>query len=231
MMFETPEEFLFEAQDPLFLSRLDILFIEPDGRFQDTPQQVRNLGYDGQIVFLSHSLLPENIFKAFDVNSVNYLKKTEAAMCFKSTTEHPLACTCRFRAVCEQTLVAIEQSDREHFAVKSNGEYRNIKIKDILYFQGTPHHTVRVRYAHKEFYFNSSLKELADELPAQGFVRVHRSFIVSLAAIQVLDSSGVTLTSGEILPVSRNQYMDTKRALDEWHRTAHISLIGESTDE
>jgi len=52
-----------------------------------------------------------------------------------------------------------------------------------------------------------TLKSLIDMLPSEGFVRIHRSFVVASDKISSFNKREVTVVSGKILPVGR-QYTD-----------------------
>ncbi|MDE6686863.1 MAG: LytTR family transcriptional regulator, partial [Lachnospiraceae bacterium] len=50
-------------------------------------------------------------------------------------------------------------------------------------------------------------------LPETRFFRCHRSYIVSLAEIETIERYQATMKNGDILPISQQQYTETKNRL------------------
>ncbi len=95
--------------------------------------------------------------------------------------------------------------------VSMNGMLTAILINDIYYVEVfkriiTIHHKEGTSdtYAH--------LSETEEILSPFGFVRVHRSYIVSALAIKNLSSTKITLINGEEIPVSKTYYSSVKKA-------------------
>lgn len=62
----------------------------------------------------------------------------------------------------------------------------------------------------------NSLKSIMSKLPADEFMRIHRSFLVSIARIDAIGRNGVYI-GGEHIPAG-DQYKDEfKQLLDRWH--------------
>jgi two-component system response regulator AlgR len=104
---------------------------------------------------------------------------------------------------------------RRHIAVRVRSELRLIPVKEIVFFRAEQKYVV-VRHGSEEYLIDESLKQLAKELfPA--FVRAHRSLLVSMAHIEVLerDDDGRHFLRmhglAERLPVSRRQLADLRR--------------------
>lgn len=60
------------------------------------------------------------------------------------------------------------------------------------------------------------MMELEQQLAPLGFLRVHQSFLVNMQYIRKLQSTGVALTTGEVLPVSARNYQKLKGTLLAW---------------
>ena len=78
---------------------------------------------------------------------------------------------------------------------------------------------VCVWYAGGKFIFQSSLSNLEERLKDRGFMRVHRSYLVSLDAVHRISfEDGITLNNGKSIPSSRSNYSVLKDAMDKWRR-------------
>ena len=61
-----------------------------------------------------------------------------------------------------------------------------------------------------------SLRTLEEKLAEEGFLRIHNSFLVNMSYIAALQTSGVTLTTGQVLPVSLQGYKAIKMKYMAW---------------
>ncbi|HAK79883.1 MAG TPA: DNA-binding response regulator [Runella sp.] len=97
-------------------------------------------------------------------------------------------------------------------------EYQLVRVafKDILYIEGLKDYVkVHLQGSNKPILSLTSLKALEDKLPARKFMRVHRSFIVSLDKISSLTRNSIQIGPTTI-PVS-DQYKDTFNVfLSKW---------------
>lgn len=61
-----------------------------------------------------------------------------------------------------------------------------------------------------------TMRKLEEMLTDEGFLRIHSSYLVNMAHIQRLLSSGVTLCNGQFLMVSQHNYPEIKKKYLEW---------------
>lgn len=199
------DDLLFDMKDDAFLALVNMIIVEPEGCFAAIPVTARKKGYDGLILYLSDSTKPERYHQAFDVDAYNFVQK--------GTEMKTLA---RFQAVFEKSINAAKQLERQYIVVSCAGEYKQIEVKEILYFEGSMEHMVRIEYTGGEFYFPSTLQKLEERLRDRGFARTHRSFIVAIDAIRQLDHNEIVMTNGRKIPVGRNYYSSLKSAVERW---------------
>ena len=78
-------------------------------------------------------------------------------------------------------------AEKTHLLVRS--DYRQIRIDtaDILYIEGLKDYVKIFTAAAQPVVTQTSLKSLEDRLPAGRFMRVHRSYIVRLDAVKVIE--------------------------------------------
>jgi len=97
------------------------------------------------------------------------------------------------------------QSSKDYLFIKS--EYKTIRINfnDIKYIQGMSEY-VKIHLTHgKPIMSLLSLKSLEATLPENMFMRVHKSYIVNLQKVIVIEHNEIVYDDGVIIPVS-NQY-------------------------
>lgn len=88
---------------------------------------------------------------------------------------------------------------KEFLFVKSEYKKLRIKLADVLYFEGLKDYIkIWLKDQPKPILTLMSLKSLEEDLPKSQFMRVHRSFIVSLANIEVIERSQIIINQQRI---------------------------------
>lgn len=93
----------------------------------------------------------------------------------------------------------IVSEEKEFLFVKSEYKQLRIKLADVLYFEGLKDYIkIWLKDNPKPILTLMSLKSLEEELPNTQFMRVHRSFIVSLDNIDVIERSQIIINTQRI---------------------------------
>lgn len=88
---------------------------------------------------------------------------------------------------------------KEFLFVKSEYKQLRIKLADVLYFEGLKDYIkIYLKDNPKPILTLMSLKSLEQELPETQFMRVHRSFIVSLKNVEVIERSQIIINQQRI---------------------------------
>ncbi|RTE55236.1 DNA-binding response regulator [Arenibacter aquaticus] len=94
--------------------------------------------------------------------------------------------------------------DKKFLFVKSEYKQLKIKLDEVLYFEGLKDYIkIWLKSQPKAILTLMSLKSLEEELPKDKFMRIHRSFIVSLNAIDAVERSQIIINDRRIT-VSEN---------------------------
>ena len=98
-------------------------------------------------------------------------------------------------------------SNNEFLFLKSDYKIKRINFQNILYIEGLKEYVkVYTMLSDKPILSLSSLKNLEIKLPADKFMRVHRSFIVNLEKIETIDRSRIVFGK-KYIPIG-DQYKD-----------------------
>ena len=98
-------------------------------------------------------------------------------------------------------------SNNEFLFLKSDYKIKRINFQNILYIEGLKEYVkVYTMLSEKPILSLSSLKILEIKLPADRFMRVHRSFIVNLEKIETIDRSRIVFGK-KYIPIG-DQYKD-----------------------
>jgi two-component system, LytTR family, response regulator len=92
-------------------------------------------------------------------------------------------------------------------------EYRMMKIalSDVEFIESMEDYIHIHRPPGKTVVTLMSLKKMLEKLPADQFLRIHRSYVVPLAKVFSVQGRKVQLTTGKELPVSDSYYDDFQR--------------------
>jgi DNA-binding LytR/AlgR family response regulator len=94
-------------------------------------------------------------------------------------------------------------SDRQSFFVKVEGKMRKVDIADIRYVEGMKDYVLlHLASEPQALVTHNTMKSMEDQLPADRFMRVHRSFIVALDKIDSVTRDGDILIAGRLIPVT-----------------------------
>jgi len=107
----------------------------------------------------------------------------------------------------EQKATITIEANNEFLFLKSDYKIRRINFDDILYIEGLKDYVkVYLRNEPKPLLTISSMKQIEAKLPVTRFMRVHRSFIVNLSRIEIIERFRIVF--GKVyIPVS-DQYKD-----------------------
>ncbi|MDD6729115.1 MAG: LytTR family DNA-binding domain-containing protein [Eubacteriales bacterium] len=111
--------------------------------------------------------------------------------------------------------ISLIQVERQFcISIVSKGEIRNLQLSRIRFVENR-NRTLIIREQNLDCEVHMKLSELQKQLP-DNFIRCHQSYIVNLSHIRELTLNGAELYSGEVIPVSRSKYSDTKKAFLEY---------------
>lgn len=87
---------------------------------------------------------------------------------------------------------------------------KSILVDNIDYLQANVNYTFIYLKSKKTVYVPFSLMKIDRLISAQGFVRIHQSFLVNQNSIAAISSKELFLTDNTILPISRRHKKNLK---------------------
>jgi len=164
----------------------------------------------------------EYAIKAFEAHAVDYLLKPFSKDRFAKAIEKYLAQTSNTNPVQKQTENLLETASHspqqhERIVVKTGTKVKIIPVADVQYLQADDDY-VSVFTQEGSFLKNKTMSFFEQTLDARHFVRVHRSYILSVQEITRIDpyekdSHLAILKSGAKIPVSKTGYAKLKQVL------------------
>ena len=96
---------------------------------------------------------------------------------------------------------------RNFFLIKTDGAIKRVSFDSILFIESFSNYT-KVHTVNGEFLTSPSLKDLELFLPAELFMRIHKSYIIALDRIKKLDNHIIYLDKDYFFPIGAT-YRDT----------------------
>jgi DNA-binding LytR/AlgR family response regulator len=91
--------------------------------------------------------------------------------------------------------------ENESIFLKVDRKFVKVLIKDILYIESLKDY-IRVKTSADSFVSYQSLTSITEKLPAEKFIRVHRSFTIAVDKVTVIQGSYLEI-GGKLIPISR----------------------------
>lgn len=172
---------------------LDITMKKCDG--MTAAKLIRAIDSKVMIVFVTSSA--EYVFTGYEVRAFRYILKPELLH--------------GFTGVFKECLDEITKSNEIRFTFRTSSETVSLPLRDILYFESDKR-IIIIKTLTNEYSFYEKLDTIEEQLKKQDFVRCHQSFLVNAKKISSVKINELTLTNGEVIPVSKRRAKETNEA-------------------
>lgn len=192
-----------EAPDfafPYDLIILDIRLRAEDAGGMELARRIRSCDRTVPIVFLSN--LKEYVFQGYEVSAARYL--------LKPVTQEGL-----FPVL--DGILQEKLSEPAYLLASVSGEYRKIELDMIRYLEACGHYLKLHQANGRILEWKQNFSAVADRLPADDFVRIHRSYCVHLKYVRRITRT-VCVLDEEELPVSRGAWKSLNEAFIAYYR-------------
>ncbi|MFB6342103.1 LytR/AlgR family response regulator transcription factor [Saccharicrinis sp. FJH62] len=195
-----------EAMTALHNNKIDLMFLDIHMPQISGIEFLKILKNPPKVIFTT--AYREHALEGFELDVVDYLLKP-------ITFERFLKSVNKFYQTKSDTVQVnegIKGPDDSYIYVKENKMVKKIPLKDILYIEGYSEY-VRIYMPDKRIITKASLTELENKLPADDFLRIHKSYIVSVPHITAFSASIIEIKEKE-LPIGRNYKNSVMKALN-----------------
>jgi two-component system LytT family response regulator len=180
-------------------TNVQLLFIDINMPDISGMEFVKSLANKPYIVFTT--AYSEYAVEGFQVDAVDYLLKP-------ITFSNFLKAANKVKNLVELTTNSQPESIRanaDYLFVKSDYKLIRINLHDIRYIESM-HEYIKIHLVNdKPIMTMLSMKAIEENLPSDRFMRVHRSFIVNLSKVSVVERSRIVFDGNIYIPVS-DQY-------------------------
>jgi DNA-binding LytR/AlgR family response regulator len=193
------------AHQVLKEQQIDLIFLDINMPKLSGISFVKNLKNAPLIIFTT--AYSEYALEGFELDAVDYLKKPFGFERF---------CKAFFKAEELYRLKKIDENtdptqpeSHDFFFVKSNKKTYKVKFSDICYVEGLGDY-IQLYLSEQKIIANLSMKKMTEMLPDEKFHRIHKSYIISLDKIELVEGNSV-IVNKKRLPVGnsyRQEFME-----------------------
>lgn len=181
-----------EAYNHLQNNQVDLIFLDIEMPEMTGIELTKNLaGKDIIIIFTSSN--KDYALEAFELNIADYILKPVMPARF-------LQAVSKAQSILESRKEDVEVTKDEFLFVRDSNITRRLKLDDIFYAEAMGDY-VKFYTREKMFAIHGKMKTAEERLPKDDFIRVHRSYIVSVGKIDTLQDGGIMI-NGKFIPVA-----------------------------
>jgi DNA-binding LytR/AlgR family response regulator len=185
-VFESP----MAAYDLITEGVVDLILLDVEMQDANGVEFMRHLSKPPMVIFItSHR---DFAIESYEVKAVDYLLK-------------PLS-TGRFMQAIEKVMLRLEAenepvSDDNFFFIRENNSFVKIEVAEILFLKSLENY-IQIVTPTRIYTTLMPLSSAENSLPKAQFLRVHRSFLVNISKVTVVNKTEVLIDAHEI-PIGR----------------------------
>ena len=189
-----------EAMKYLVDDKIDMMFVDINMPDLSGMEFVQSLGKKPQVVFTT--AYSEYAIQGFQVDALDYLLKPISYTVFlKSANKVKAWFELKNRPLDNQ------QASQDYLFVKSDYKLIRIMLSDISYIESSNEYITIHQANDKPVTTLMRLKSMEEQLPEKLFMRVHRSFIVNLEKVKVIERNRIVFDAKTYIPIG-DQYKE-----------------------
>jgi DNA-binding LytR/AlgR family response regulator len=191
---------VFEAMTGLVNQKIDLMFCETVMPGFSGTEFVSNIVDRPKVVFItSHK---EYALEAFDLNVVDYILKPIQPERFMSAV-HKAWVQLNYKEKKEGEALS---PDTEYLFVTSNYALIKVNLRNVTHIEGLKDY-IKIYTSDQQspILTRMTMKSIEERLPTDAFFRAHKSFIVSIAKIDMIRNQRIQI-GNHLIPISDNNY-------------------------
>ena len=190
---------------------IDVIFLDINMPSMSGLDLLRNLKNPPLVVITT--AFREYAVESFDLEAIDYLVKPisiERFMNSISRVEKRLA-EQRPSIIVQDASTTPAKNSKDHVFLKVDKRMVKVKFEDIIYIESLKDY-VCVKTKTEKLINHNNLVSIAELLPEEEFVRIHRSYIIALSKVKAIEGNCVEI-DGQLLPIGRNFQKHIKKLI------------------
>lgn len=203
-----------DALDTVYATNIDLIFLDihmPELSGLDFIKLVKGRGK----VILT-TAYDQYALAGYEHNIVDYLLKPIPFERFLNAVQKVVDASPQHNATeaMPQHNQTLENQADDHVFVKADGKVQKVMFRDINYIEGLGNY-VTIHTTNGKIVTLLTMKEVEERLPEKSFMRVHRSFIVSLGKVQFIEGNQIFVDKKIAVPLGETFREVFFKALEE----------------
>ncbi|CAL1518313.1 LytTR family DNA-binding domain-containing protein [Chitinophaga sp. MM2321] len=178
-----------EAYNLLQEEKIDLLLLDIEMPGMSGLELTRNLGKKRPVIIFT-TVNKDYAVEAFELNVADYLIKPVSPARFIQAIE-------KAREILDSNSGELQVSETEFVFIRDNGVLKRIRTEEILFMEAMGDY-VKLYTAQKFHAIHTTLKALEEKLSPSRFMRVHRSYIVALDKIEIIEDGNIIIQKNAI---------------------------------
>ncbi len=197
------------------ISEADISLYSGGKKLLEDMKQMKQEGFD---ILLLDIDMPEisgleaaELIQRFETKPLIIFVTSHDELVYDSLQLHPFGFVRKnyldkeLNRVLEDAVREISSKEKNFFFHTAEGDIR-LSLKNILYFEAQGNY-IRVVTGTEEYKFRETMLALENSLNSEGYVRIHKGFLVNSETVKVINSDRIILDDNTELPIGRS-YQD-----------------------
>lgn len=151
---------------------------------------LKNLKTPPLVIFTT--AFPDYALESYELNVIDYLVKPISFGRFEKATQKAF----------DYFLLKQKQTEPDYFFIKCNQQLEKIFFSEVLFVEAMQNYCI-IHTLTRKLICYITLKAMQEKLPINRFMKVHKSFIVSLDKVTAIEHNSLRIETS-LIPVSRN---------------------------
>ncbi len=199
-----------EALNFLRRQAIDLLFLDIQMPHLLGTDLMRTLVKPPKVIFTT--AYRKFAVEGFELDAVDYLLKPISFERFLKAVNKVMQTSFRENDVNDVIIDHQNNTSPAFITVRADRKNLKIALDDILYIESLKDY-IKIVTASKNIITKQSISSLEETLPANNFIRIHRSFIVAVNKIESFTSDTIEIVKHE-LPISRMYRHEVEKVLN-----------------
>jgi len=199
-----------EALSFLQSNTVDLLFLDIQMPHILGTNFIRTLKNPPKVIFIT--AYRKYAVEGFELDAVDFLLKPVSFDRFLKAVNKVLHLNLQSTSAEQEKTEGPKESTQPFLYVRSDRKMVKVLFNDILYIEGLRDY-IRIFTSTKAIVTKHLLASLEEMLPADAFLRIHRSYIVSINKIESYNADSIEIAKKE-LPIGRLYKHDVSRLLN-----------------
>ncbi len=177
----------FQAMDVINNDKIDLIFLDIQMPDLSGMQMYKSLKNKPQVIFTT--AYSDYAIEGFDVDATDYLLKPTTYERFMKAVVKAFDIYSKINSDIE---FRGKQNSTEFLFVKDGTKTINVRLSDVLYMEGMKDY-IRIHTSDRTITTLMSMQLMMEKLDPEIFIRVHRSYIVSISNIDTIQRNRIII--------------------------------------